>query len=64
MWGWLRLILGAVQMTLAAAAVGAYLDGGSPKLVWTLAGAATAATLVSLLIYRRRQGPPDTQDRA
>ena len=50
--GWLRILLGIVQMTLAGATVLLWLVDGSKRLVWTLAGAALIAVLISRLLYR------------
>jgi len=50
--GWLRILLGIVQMTLAGAAVLLWLASGDKCLVWTLAGAAILVVLVSRLLYR------------
>lgn len=56
-WGWLRLTLGLVQMTFAAAGVGAVFAFGMHWLTYLSVAIATAATIVSRLIYRGRTAP-------
>lgn len=49
-WGWLRLLLGAVQIGSAAAAVVALFTLGLHAETWVLVGAATAATVASRML--------------
>jgi hypothetical protein len=51
--GWLRILLGIIQMVLAAAAVIVWLVSGRRPLAWWLAGAAVFVTLISRLLYRQ-----------
>jgi hypothetical protein len=55
-WGWLRLLLGYLQMSLAAMALGALIITGLHKITLYLAIAATAVTLLSKLLYHGRSG--------
>lgn len=50
--GWLRVFLGVLQMLLAGAALMTWLAGGSERLVWTLAGTALLAVIISRALYR------------
>jgi hypothetical protein len=52
-WGWLRLFLGWLQMSLAAAGLGALITVGIHPVTWFFVIGATAATVVSRLLYRR-----------
>jgi hypothetical protein len=56
-WGWLRLFLGFLQMSLVAMSVGALLTIGIHPLTWTFVIGATLATVASLFIYRGRKDP-------
>jgi Kef-type K+ transport system membrane component KefB len=56
-WGWLRLLLAFLQMSFVAASVGALLAVGLRPVTFVFLGLATAATAISLLIYRRRSDP-------
>ena len=56
-WGWLRLLLAGLQMSFVAATVGALLAVGQRPVTFVFLGLATAATAISLLIYRRRADP-------
>jgi hypothetical protein len=55
-WGWLRLVLGFAQMALVALSVGALLAVGLHWITYVFVGAATAAALLSRLLY---QGKPE-----
>lgn len=54
-WGWLRLFLGFAQMSLAAAALGALIAVGLRAVTLWFAIGATAATLLSRLLYHDRK---------
>jgi hypothetical protein len=56
-WGWLRFFLGYTQMSLAVVALGALVTVGVRPITWAFAIGATAATIVSRLIYHGRQDP-------
>ena len=56
-WGWLRLFLGWLQMSLAAVAVGALLTVGLHSVTYALVIAATATTLTSRLLFHCRHEP-------
>lgn len=56
-WGWLRLLLGALQVGLSAAAVVALFAIGLETETWALIAAAMAATCVSRLLYGGSRGP-------
>lgn len=56
-WGWLRLALGLVQMTFATAGVGALLALGMHWLTYLSVAIATAATVVSRLLYAGKVAP-------
>lgn len=51
-WGWLRLVLGVMQMGFSLAALIRLAEGNLDSITWLLAGAACAATLISRLAYR------------
>lgn len=51
--GWLRMLLGIIQMALATAAVIVWLSAGLQPVVWSLAGAALLFTLISFVLYHR-----------
>jgi hypothetical protein len=52
-WGWMRLFIGLLQMGLSAGAfISLIVVGLAPISLWFLIGA-TAATGISLFIYRR-----------
>lgn len=52
--GWLRLFLGWLQMSLAAAGLGALVTIGLHPVTWFFVIGATAATIASHLLYRKR----------
>lgn len=52
--GWLRMLLGIIQMALATAAVIVWLSAGLQPVVWPLAGAALLFTLISFVLYTGR----------
>jgi hypothetical protein len=56
-WGWLRFFLGFVQISLVAASVGALVAVGLRPVTLLLVIAATAATLISRLLYHGRSDP-------
>ena len=56
-WGWLRLILGVGQMTLAIATVGLLFLVGLHALTWTFLAITTILTITSRVLYRGRKGP-------
>lgn len=53
-WGWLRLFLGWLQMSLAAAGLGALFTFGLHPVTWFFVIGASAATIASRLLYRKR----------
>jgi nucleotide-binding universal stress UspA family protein len=56
-WGGLRLFLGFAQVSLVAMSVGALFTVGLRDITWVFVIAATAATVISCLIYRGRPDP-------
>lgn len=56
-WGWLRLFLGFVQMSLAAASVGALFAVGVRPVTLVFVICATATALNSRLLYHGRRDP-------
>lgn len=56
-WGWLRLILGVGQMTLAIATVGLLFLIGLHALTWIFLAITTILTITSRVLYRGRKGP-------
>lgn len=56
-WGWLRIFLGWLQMSSAAAAIGALFTVGLQPITYAFLVAATAATLTSRLLYHGQRGP-------
>ena len=56
-WGWLRLLLGWMQMSLAAAGLVALLTVGFHPVTWAFVVGATVATIVSRLLYHGRPAP-------
>lgn len=58
LWGWLRMVLGAVQMAASVAAVVVLFRDGLGPVAWILVGVACAATLLSRFLYRGFDGPP------
>ena len=56
LWGWLRLVLGFAQIALVGLSAGSLITVGLRPLTWGFVIAATALTLISLLIYKKRPG--------
>lgn len=56
-WGWLRLFLGWLQMSLAATGVLLLVAIGLRPLTLVVFAATVLATVTSLLLYRRRPDP-------
>ena len=56
-WGWLRLILGWAQMSLAAAAFGALLIVGNHPVTWAFGIGAMLATITSRMLYHGKPDP-------
>lgn len=56
-WGWLRLFLGWLQMSMAAACVGALLTVGLHTITYIFVAVATAAAVASRLLYHGRKDP-------
>ena len=56
-WGWLRLILGWAQMSLAAAGFGALLVVGNHPVTWGFVIGAMLATIISRLLYHGKPDP-------
>ena len=56
-WGWLRLVLGIAQMTLAIATFGLFLLAGFRPITWILFAVTTVLLIVSRTLYRGRKGP-------
>lgn len=56
-WGILRLTLGVLQMTFAAAAILQLIFVGLTPATLSYAAVATIATLLSRLLFRGRSGP-------
>lgn len=61
-WGWLRLVLGIAQMALVGAAVVAFLYGGLSDVTVGCFLAASAATLLSRVLYHGRHQPDGDQE--
>ena len=56
-WGWVRLVIGFAQISLAGLTFGVLITVGVTPLTVGLAVLATVIALVSRLIYRGRKGP-------
>lgn len=56
-WGWLRLVLGVGQMTLAIATVGLLFLVGFRALTWVFLAITTVLTITSRVLYHGRKGP-------
>lgn len=56
-WGWVRLVLGVLQISCSAYAVFLIFQIGLQPIAWVFIFAAFAATGVSRLLYRGRPGP-------
>jgi len=56
-WGWMRLLIGFLQISLAGLTFGVLLTLGVTSLTVWLAVLATVIAVVSRLIYRGRKGP-------
>lgn len=61
-WGWLRLLLAALQVGLSAAAAFSLFAVGLEAETWVLLGAAMAATGVSRWLYGGSRGPRFNKD--
>lgn len=57
-WGWLRWFLGIAQMSLSMAGALVLVAEGMRPLTWILCAGATAAAVISRLLYRGRRAPP------
>lgn len=51
-WGWLRILLGVIQTSLAAAGIWMLLTVGSRPVTLIVVGGALTATIISRLIYK------------
>ena len=56
-WGWLRLFLGWAQMSLVAISIGLLLTLGLHLATYVFVSAATAATIISRLLYHGKIDP-------
>jgi uncharacterized membrane protein len=56
-WGWLRLVLGIMQMVLAVAGIITLIVYGLHNITLIFFAGATAAMVISRLIYSGRSGP-------
>ena len=56
-WGWLRLFLAILQLSLAPMALGSLIMVGLRPVTWILIFGATMAMVVSRLLYRGRSDP-------
>ena len=56
-WGWLRILLGVMQTSLAAAGIWMLLTIGSRPVTLIVVGGALTATIISRLIYKGRSDP-------
>lgn len=54
-WGWLRLFLSWLQMSLVAVSVSALLTIGLRLITYILVAVATAATFASRMLYHGRR---------
>ena len=57
LWGWLRMLLGVLQMSCSVAAVWAIFQIGFEPLTWELIFVAAGASIVSRLLFRGRKDP-------
>jgi len=56
-WGWVRLLIGIAQISLAGLTFGVLITVGVTPLTVGLAVMATVIAVISRLIYRGRKGP-------
>jgi hypothetical protein len=56
-WGWVRLLIGVAQISLAGLTFGVLITIGVTPLTILLAALATVIAVISRLIYRGRKGP-------
>jgi hypothetical protein len=56
-WGWLRLLLGWLQMSLVAVSIGALLTVGLHPITYVFVAVATAAAVASRLLYHGHVDP-------
>jgi len=56
-WGWVRLLMGFAQISLAGLTFGALITIGVTPLTVGLAVLTTVIAIISRLIYRGRKGP-------
>jgi hypothetical protein len=56
-WGWVRLLIGFAQISLAGLTFGVLITVGVTPLAVGLAVLATLIAVISRLIYRGRKGP-------
>ena len=56
-WGWLRLVLGIAQMTLAITTFGLFLLVGFRPVTWIFFAVTTTLMILSRILYRGRKGP-------
>ena len=61
-WGWLRLFLGMLQISLSVAGITALFKIGFRPLTWAFVAGATIATISSLLLYRGRSHDKGTRN--
>lgn len=60
-WGWLRLVLGVGQMTLALATAGLLFLVGLHVVTWVFLAITMVLTITSRLLYHGRKGPKQTK---
>lgn len=60
-WGWVRLLIGLAEISLAGLTFGVLITVGVTPLTVGLAVLATVIALISRLIYRGRKGPVTSQ---
>ena len=56
-WGWLRLLLGFAQISLAGLTAGSLITVGFQPITLVFALSATLLVLVSILIYKGKSAP-------
>ncbi len=56
-WGWVRIFLGVIQTSLAAAGIWLLLTVGSRPITLIVVGGALTATIISRFIYKVRSDP-------
>lgn len=60
-WGWLRLILGVGQMTLALATAGLLFLVGLHAVTWIFLAITMILTITSRVLYHGRKAPNQTK---